>query len=89
VRQHTQALAGQLYTDELADNAKARSVGAMATHTRAVRDAIRDAKNYTDLRKRLRRVFAASDQKKLTRLLERALILGELAGRRAIHHEHT
>lgn len=89
MRQHTQALAGQLYIDELADNAKARAVRAMAAHTRAVKEAVRGAKSYTDLRKRLRRVFADSDQKKLTKLVERALILGEFAGRRAIHHEHT
>lgn len=89
MRQHTHALAGQLYVDSLADNAKARAVRAMAAHVRAVKKAVAGAKNFTDMRKRLRKAHAASSPAKLARVLERALIMGELAGRRALYHEHT
>ncbi len=89
MRQHTHALAGQLYADALADRAKARAVRAMAGHVRAVRRAVEAATSYPDLKKRLRAVYRESDPKKLARLLERALVMSELAGRRTIHHEHT
>lgn len=89
MRQHTHALAGQLYVDSLADNAKARAVRAHAAHVAAVKRAVAGAENFTDMRRRLRKAHAASDPKKLAGVLERALILGELAGRRALYHEHT
>ena len=89
MKQHTHALAGQLYVDSLADNAKARAVRAHAAYVVAVKAAVARAKNFTDMRKRLRKVHAAASPAKLARVLESALILGELAGRRALHHEHT
>lgn len=89
MKQHTHALAGQLYVDNLADNAKARAVRAMAGHVSAVKAAVKGAKTFTGMRKRLRKAHAKSDPAKLAKLLEQAFILAELAGRRAIHHEHT
>ena len=89
MKQHTHALAGQLYVDNLADNAKALAVKAMASHVREVKAAVKGAKTYTDMRKRLRKAHAKSDPAKLAKLLERAIIMSELAGRRALYHEHT
>jgi phage gp29-like protein len=87
--QHIHALAGQLYVDNLADNAKARAVRAMAGHVSAIKKAVKGAKTFTDMRKKLRRLHADADPAKLARVLERAIIMSELAGRRALYHEHT
>lgn len=89
MKQHTHALAGQLYVDNVADNAKALAVKAVASHVRQVKAAIKGATSFADAKKRLRAAHAKSDPKKLAKVLQRAIVMSELAGRRAIHHEHT
>lgn len=81
------ALAGQVYTDNVIDNASRASLRAMAPHLKSVMAAIDGAKSYSELRRRLKVALNGANQKRLAKVMERALVMTELAGRHAILSE--
>jgi len=75
---------GQLYADGVADETGKRATPVFADYVRSVTDAIEQANDYDDLRRRLTLLYSGSDPREFAELMERALILGNMAGRLAV-----
>jgi phage gp29-like protein len=75
---------GQLYADALADDAVPRGKRALAVDLKAVLDIIDSSTSYADLRVRLREAYADMDADAFSRVMEKALVLGDLAGHHAV-----
>ena len=75
---------GQLYADALADDAVPRGKRALAVDLKVVLDIIDSSTDYSDLRVRLREVYADMSADAFSRVLEKALVLGDLAGHHAV-----
>lgn len=75
---------GQLYADAVADSGTLSGRDALAPDLASVIAAIDAATDYEDLRRRLLDAYGQMSSEKLARLMERALILAEFAGRAAV-----
>lgn len=71
---------GQEYVDALVESGVERFADAIEPDLKAVLDVVASASDFDDLRSRLYETFRELDPQKLTSVLERAAILGELAG---------
>lgn len=83
------ALEAQIYIDAVADKAKARALRELGPHRNAVLAAIRGAHSYEDLRERLKQTMKRANPTQLAKLVERAIVIGELAGRYAVAREQA
>ncbi len=77
------AVEGQAYADALVQGAKLRAQRVLDHDVRALRQEIAASSSAEDLRARLVRRYRSMDARALTQLVEKVLILGELAGRHA------
>lgn len=75
---------GQLYTDALDDSARLVGAEALRPDLRALLDIIESAADYEELRRRIIDAYGAMAPEALADLLEKALILADLAGRAAV-----
>jgi hypothetical protein len=87
VRSQSGVVQGQLYADELADNARERAAKVLDPDLVAVLEAIDGGESYADIRKRLTKTFRAMSPKNLARLTEAALTMAELGGRHAMNED--
>ncbi len=71
---------GQEYIDALTEHGTARFAEAIEPDLKAILDVLGQAKDYDDLRSKLREAYQELSPEKLSGVVERALILGELAG---------
>ena len=78
---------GQLYADGLGDETGKRATSAFAGYVQQVNNAISEASDYDDLRQRLALLYRDSDPREFAELMERALILGNMAGRLAVFED--
>lgn len=81
-REH--AVEGQTYVDKLVTKAGARGRSAIAPHLRSVKQALADAKDYDDLKIRLKQVLRTANSKRLEKVVERTLLMAHLAGRHSM-----
>lgn len=77
------AVEGQAYADALVQGAKMRAQRVLDHDIRVLRQEIAASSSAADLRDRLVRRYRSMDARALTQLVEKVLILGELAGRHA------
>jgi phage gp29-like protein len=75
------------YADRLAARSTSRAVAAVEPTMRAVLRAVRAAKSPDDLRRRIEKLAAGIDPQRLAKVVERAQIMAELAGRSDILDE--
>jgi phage gp29-like protein len=78
---------GQLYVDELTDNAIELSKATMRVDVRALLDIVDKAKSYEDIRKGLLKRYRGMSRDKLAELLKHTIELAQLAGRFAVSEE--
>jgi phage gp29-like protein len=71
---------GQLYTDSLGDEAGKRGAAALLPFVQTVLAVIGDARDYDDLRRKLRTTFADSNPVEFAGIMEKSLILANMAG---------
>jgi len=74
---------GQLYTDAVAEDGVKRARKSLAVDLEVVLRAIEASNDYDELRTKLRKSYPDLDPGPFMRLMERAIILTELAGRHA------
>ncbi len=86
-RRKRSAIQGQVYVDEVADNARAEAARLLAGDLRAVKGLVAEAQGYEELRQKLVAQYRGMSPAKLARLVEKALILAELSGRYAVQKE--
>lgn len=77
-------VAGQLHVDGVVESATAAANAALEPTLEAIAKAIDESTSYEDLRKRLRELHADLSAEDMNELVYRAMLLGELAGRRAV-----
>jgi phage gp29-like protein len=77
-------VAGQLYTDDLVDSATAAGIAALEPTLEAIGAELDAATSFEDLRERLHALYPKLQPRELSELVYRAMLLGELAGRRAV-----
>jgi phage gp29-like protein len=75
---------GQLYVDALVERSAEHGADALGPDLETVLRIVGDAKDYDDLRQRLRDAYRDMSPERLSSLVERAMVLGELAGRTAV-----
>lgn len=75
---------GQLYTDAVAEAAAAAAADEVALTNEAIGRAIDGSTSFEDLRTRLQALAPTLSAENLNELIFRAMMLGELAGRRAV-----
>lgn len=75
---------GQLYADALADHGRGRGVEALAPDVGEVLSLIQEARDYAELREGLIKLYGKASPDELAGLMEKALLLAELAGRHAV-----
>lgn len=76
---------GQIYTDALTDRQVTLIAGELAPFVDRILKAINGAKDYDDVRYRVIKAFQnESDPQQMASLIERSLLLAELAGRNAV-----
>jgi hypothetical protein len=80
-------LAGQLYTDALAEETAELAAAALEPTLEAIREEIEAATDYDDLRTRLRARYADIDGAELSDLVAAAMTLASLAGRAAVNQD--
>ena len=78
------ALNGQLYADELADNGRKTGQRVIAPDLAKVLAIVDAAEDYDGLREALSTAFPDMKPKKFSELLEKSLVLADLAGRHAV-----
>jgi hypothetical protein len=78
---------GQLYADELADNARDRAAKILDDDLVRVLEAIDAGESYTDIRERLFKVYRGMSPQDLARLVEAAITMAELGGRHAVNED--
>jgi phage gp29-like protein len=78
---------GQQYTDDVVDAATAAATTALEPDMVAIAQAVQDATSYEDLRERLRALYAEMSATDLSELVFRAMMLGEMAGRRSVNQD--
>ena len=76
-------LDGQLYADALADHALATGAEVQGASLEALLAEVKLASSYSDLRTRLARMLKHASPERLAEVMEKALILADLAGRHA------
>jgi phage gp29-like protein len=77
-------IAGQMFADDVAEDGTRRSRRMVGIDLRSVLRVIETSTDYSDLRARLRATFADMDPEPFSALMEKAMVLGELAGRHAV-----
>lgn len=75
------ALRGQLYADELTESAKRAGRRLVAPDVAKLMDAVMHATDFGDLRERVVATFGAMEPSALAEVMQRAMVLAELAGR--------
>lgn len=75
---------GQVYVDALTERAAVAGEQALHVDLAAVLRAVHDSKSFADLRERLVVLVGEHDDKALAALVEKAQIMAELAGRKAV-----
>lgn len=80
-------ITGQLYADQLGERTARLAADVLDRDLAAVQRAVQGARDYDDLRQRLLAVFGQMDPTELAEIVERALLLGDLAGRWAVWHD--
>ena len=75
---------GQLYVDDVIDDGVSRSARKMRPDLRRVIEAVSAARDYGELRELLRAAYADMPVERFADLMEKALVLSELAGRHAV-----
>jgi hypothetical protein len=81
-------LAGQLYTDAVAEETAELAAAALEPTLDALREEIAAAADYDDLRERLRARYADDlDAEELTELVAAAMVLASFAGRAAVNQD--
>ena len=80
----TGAIAGQLYADELSDRSVPLGAKALAPDLETLLSVIKSAKSYDDLRGKLVKAYGQMDRARLADLLEKAIVLADLAGKHAV-----
>jgi len=78
---------GQLYADALTEHATADGIAALKPTLDAVLEELDAAKDYDDLRERLRARYEKLDPEELNDIVFSAMALGELAGRAATNQD--
>jgi len=78
---------GQLYADELADNAHSRAAKILDPDVVAVLEAIDGGESYEDIRARLVKTFKGMSPSKLAKLTEATITMATLGGRHAINED--
>ena len=81
------AIEGQLYADALVERATTAGAKALRADLRVVLGAVEEADSYDDLRRRLREAYPGMDPEKLSGLVEKAMVLAELAGHHAVQQD--
>jgi phage gp29-like protein len=77
-------VSGQLFADDLADEAVAAGVKAVTPDLNGVLADIQAMTSYEDLRARLKKRLAGMDRAAAATIIERATILAHSAGRKAV-----
>lgn len=80
-------VAGQLYADNLAEEATQRALRSMSADEAAILREIEAATDYEDLRERLRALYRSQEPDVLRTLLARAMSMAHLAGRHAVNED--
>jgi phage gp29-like protein len=75
---------GQLYADALAESATEHGAEALQPDVRTVLEIVEASSDYDELRTRLRKAFRGMSPDRFSAIVEKALILGELAGRASV-----
>lgn len=75
---------GQLYTDALVERSTEHGAEAIQVDVKTLLGVIAEATDYDDLRTRLNAAFKSMDPEQLSSLVERSMVLAELAGRAAV-----
>jgi len=81
-------VAGQVYADQLTENASKQAMTVFRQHLRDITEAVNAAQDYEDLRRRLLTLFGQMDPTVLAEIVERSIILAELAGHWAVWKDH-
>ncbi|HEV8246691.1 MAG TPA: hypothetical protein VGP93_13025, partial [Polyangiaceae bacterium] len=80
-------LNGQLYADQVVDEATAQGIETVGITTEAILEELDAARDYDDLRDRLRKRYATLDPAALSQLTYRAMVMVELGGRAAVNED--
>lgn len=80
-------LQGQLYADSLTERGTPAGARALRPDLETLLSAVEEAEDYEDLRTRLRSAFPKLEPERLSGLLEKAMVLAELAGRHAVQQD--
>jgi phage gp29-like protein len=83
------AIEGQSFADELIEGARRLGVAALDPDLKAVMSDLHAAKDYDDLRARLVVRHADMDRNRLAVLVERTMLLAQLAGRLSAKRQPT
>lgn len=75
---------GQLYADALGDQGREQGAGILASDMASVLSVIQAATDYDSLREGLIKLYGKMDPAELAGLMEKALVLADLAGRHAV-----
>ena len=75
---------GQLYMDSLGDFAAVAGKKALAVDLKVVLDIVQSADSYSDMRDRLRAAFPDMDPVAFASIVDKGLVLGDMAGREAV-----
>ncbi|MFO7178994.1 MAG: DUF935 family protein [Pseudomonadota bacterium] len=80
-------LEGQLYADALTERSLERGKQALKPTIDAILEELDAARDYDDLRERLRARYRTMSPEELSGLVQSAMLLGELAGRTAVNRD--
>lgn len=78
---------GQLFVDEVADHAVEAAVKVLRPDLTELLKIVNEATDYSDLRKRLITQYGKMDPSKFARLMDKALVLADHAGRHSVLEE--
>src|SRR5690606_17486226 len=78
---------GQLYADALTERSLERGKQALKPTIDAILEELDAARDYDDLRERLRARYRTMSPEELSGLVQSAMLLGELAGRTAVNRD--
>lgn len=80
-------LSGQGYADSLTERGTSAGGKAIAETLRVVLQAVDDAEDYEDLRRRLHDAYPKLNPEELSSLVEKAMVLAELGGHQAVQQD--
>lgn len=80
-------VSGQVYVDELADNAEAATVKGMASFTARVLAAIESGEDYDEIKARMLKILDESDVDQTAPIVEHSGVLATLAGRLSVKED--